>query len=253
MGGRNIVLLTATIKPNLNQHKLIVNDSNERLLEYIKAMKFYNLMLNLNVIDNVVFVDNSGYDLSNLSSMFCNEKIEFLSFYDLDYPSDYHRGYGEFRLIDYAYKNSSIINGLVENDRVWKITGRYIIRNISRFIRFSPCNFDFYVNINDRKSKWVDMEIMCWNKKGYELLICDMWHNFSSPLPPEMVIFNIIEKVDIKKLYIINKFYYPLLILGRRGGDGSTFMGRFGLVRYVLQLVKKVSVLPFRYLKDREC
>ncbi|MEI8356469.1 MAG: hypothetical protein WCG31_10355, partial [Deltaproteobacteria bacterium] len=39
----------------------------------------------------IVFIDNSGYDLRCLSERFTSERIEWISFYDLDYPNNYHQ------------------------------------------------------------------------------------------------------------------------------------------------------------------
>lgn len=250
MKGRNIVLLTATIQPKTVQHQLALTNASERLLDYTRALEFYSSKIRVGGIDKVIFVDNSGYDLNELSAKFHNEHIEFISFYDLDYPSHFHRGYGEFRLIDYAHKNSSVLKELNNNDRVWKITGRYVIKNILNFIRFSPRKFDLYINDNSKK-KWINMEIMAWNPKGFKHVIQDVWKNFSGSLPPELMLCKIINDLDKNEIKFVKKYFYPPLIYGRRGSDGSSFLGRLGYIRYAINLVKKGIYLPIRFLCDK--
>src|SRR5271169_5201413 len=98
---KNTLLLTSTIKPNPNQPKLKLTNPEERLEDYRKALVFYTGALKEGIIDRIVFVDNSGFDLKCLSDDFPSSNIEWLSFFGLDYPTFYHRGYGEFKLIDY--------------------------------------------------------------------------------------------------------------------------------------------------------
>jgi len=247
MNSRNIVLLTATIKPKTEQHQFALTNVDDRLSDYTKALNFYYSKVKSGGIDRLIFVDNSGYDLAELSAQFRHKHIEFISFYGLDYPEHYHRGYGEFKLIEYAHKNSIILSELSDCDHVWKVTGRYIIRNISNFLMISPRDFDLYMNENDKKN-WIDMEVMAWSKKGFNHVVHNVWEKFADGLPPEIILFHALNDLCKDEIKLIKKYYYPPLIDGRRGSDGSSFLGRFGYIKFILKAVIKILYLPIRSL-----
>lgn len=246
---RNILLLTATIKPNPNQPQLKLINAEERLKDYESAMEFYSHQLEIGELDRIIFVDNSGYDLSYLSSRFQSKDIEWISFFGLDYPNYYHRGYGEFQLIDYAFLHSTSLRAMNDADVVWKVTGRYVIKNFGHVIKLAPKNFDLYCDI---KNNWVSMEIMAWNKTGYETLIKGIWKDFATGMAPELVLANFIKNNSgTTSRKIVDSYYWPPFILGRRGSDGSNFKGRYTPIRFGLTLVIKLALLPVRYLLIR--
>lgn len=243
---RNILLLTATIKPRPDQPQLKLINVEERLKDYELAMEFYSRQLEMGALDKIIFVDNSGYDLSSLSSRFQSTNIEWISFFGLDYPNSFHRGYGEFRLIDHAFLHSTSLRTLGDDDVVWKVTGRYIIDNIVNVINLAPKSFDLYCDI---KNKWVGMELMAWSKTGYETLIKGVWQKFATEMAPELVMANfIMNNAGVKTNKIIVHYYWPPFILGRRGFDGGNFNGRYTKIKFGFTLVLKLAMLPIRFL-----
>jgi hypothetical protein len=242
---RNVLLLTSTIKPRPNQPQLSVIDPEARLRDYESALEFYSHQLEKGRVDRIVFVDNSGFDLRCLSDRFQSQDIEWISFYGLDYPHTYHRGYGEFRLIDYAFSHSVFLRDLSDTDVVWKVTGRYIVRNLGSVIRLAPRNFDFYCDI---KNNWVGMEIMAWNRAGYEALIKGVWQKFAGEMAPELILSDTIKSISTRMKNISTTYFWPPYIEGRRGSDGGKFIGRFTPIRFGLVIFSKLALLPFRYL-----
>src|SRR3984893_14120500 len=122
----NALLLTATIKPPVGIPELQRTDPVERMNDYIRALRFY-CNVSEKVIPRIIFVENSESDLFQLhdavSSANASHRVEFLSFNGLDYPPSYGRGYGEFKLLDYAMDHSSTLATAVDT-RLWKVTGR---------------------------------------------------------------------------------------------------------------------------------
>lgn len=241
---KNILLLTSTIKPNPDQPELNLTDPNDRLEDYKRALDFYSYLLGRGVVDNIVFVDNSGFDLKILSEQFKSNDIEWISFYGLDYPGHYHRGYGEFKLIDYAFKNSDTLQNIKDNDAVWKITGRYVVRNLKNFIRMAPGHFDIYCNT---RNVWTELSVISWNRSGYEKWIKGIWEKFATGKVPELTLCEFLKEKSTTARGIIMKYYWPAYIIGRRGSDGTNFKGRFTPIRFGLNLFKKAIVRPFRF------
>ena len=167
----NILLLTATITPPPDVPLLRRTDPAVRLDDYVSALKFY-LSLVGQCVDYILFVENSNSDISKLKTVVeqanLSESVEFLVFDGLDYPTTYGRGYGEFKLVEYAMNHSITINNQPKESVVWKVTGRYFIRNLCRVIVNKPSNFDVYCNFRNLPPCWADMYLVAWTIQGYQ-------------------------------------------------------------------------------------
>ena len=240
---KNILLLTSTIRPISNQPQLKLTNYQDRLQDYKVALAFYSELLEKGLIDNIVYVDNSGFDLKCHSDIYTHKNIEWLSYYGLDYPESYHRGYGESKLVDYAFENSRALTELDSSDKVWRITGRYIIKNLSTIIKRVPDKFDFYCNL---KGNWVDMELLAWNKQGYKRIIENLWEKLASGEATELILARSVKDNQDTQLKIIKTQFWPPFIVGRRGTDGGNFQGRFTKYKFLLQQLFSLLTWPFR-------
>jgi hypothetical protein len=163
------LLLTATITPPPDAINLVRNDPKVRLGDYLGALEFYLKQPN-DIIRSILFVDNSNSDLSELRRLadrYPGKKVEFIGFFGLDYPAPYGRGFGESRLMDYAFDHSETIAGLRPEDRIWKSTGRFKVTNIGTMIRKAPKVYDVYCDMRNRPAYWVDMRIFSCTKEGF--------------------------------------------------------------------------------------
>jgi hypothetical protein len=240
---KNVLLLTSTIRPRADQPQLKLVDPVERLADYHAALEFQTKLLARGVIDHIVYVDNSGYDLAPLKQAFPTSSIEWISFYDLDYPSSYHRGYGEFRLVDRAHRMSPILASLDTADRVWKITGRYVVRNLAWVIRMTPAEFDLYCDIH---GSWAEMGFMGWSRLGYEQHIRGLWQQFSMAKVPELILAERLAAANPRISRVVTSFYWPPVMAGRRGSDGTPFQGRWTPAKLALQASVKLVQWPAR-------
>ena len=239
----HIVLLTATITPRSDQPALALHDPLDRLADYRKAVAFYQTLLDVDVIRGLVFVENSGYDLASLQRLFPDPRIEWLSTYDLDYPSSHHRGYGEFRLIDHGMTKSSTVAGLPPDAVVWKITGRYIVENLRNVIRFAPRPFDLYCASDDR---WTEMSVMAWTRRGHSALVLGAWESFATGMAPELILAPRLARANRAECRIVSQFSWPPLIVGRRGSDGGQFTGWRTRWKFRARLLPKIVRILFR-------
>lgn len=118
-----VILLTACVNP-MGMSKTTLQNSKVRLEQYISTINFY--IENTNY--QLCICENTGTDLSKYFKFDKNDKrIEFLSFMGNNYDKSKGKGYGEALIIEYAIKNSILINS---ESHIIKISGRYIIRNI---------------------------------------------------------------------------------------------------------------------------
>lgn len=123
-----ILLLTGCINPN-GMSLTVLNNPKERQMQYEKAIQYYLL----NTSYPIVFVENSG---TNISSSFqdyiASGRIECLTFMG-NQDKTRGKGYGESEIIQFALDNSKLIKKNKDN-RIAKITGRLIIKNIKKIV-----------------------------------------------------------------------------------------------------------------------
>jgi hypothetical protein len=108
------------------------DDPRERFEDYRRALKQW---VQRDDFDKLVFVENSGYDVSPLQeivdqSPLGNDMVEFLSFDGQDFPRELGKGYGETLNFQHVLDNSKI---LAEDDMLVRNNGRYYIENMHAF------------------------------------------------------------------------------------------------------------------------
>lgn len=124
-----IILLTGCINPK-GMALTTLSNQEERKAQYIKAIQYYLT----NTSFKIVFSENSGTDISNLfQDDIESGRMEYLSFLG-NQNKKRGKGYGECEIIDYALDNSKLIH-FSKDQRIAKITGRLIIKNIKGILR----------------------------------------------------------------------------------------------------------------------
>ena len=167
----NVLLLTATITPPAGVPSLSRVDPGLRRRDYVEAFAFYLGLLGSGV-DRIVLAENSGSDLGDFERMTAEadagDRVELIGFEGLDHPPSYGRAYGEFKLVDHAMARSRLIAEAGTEAIVWKNTGRYITRNLDRFIARRPRDFDLYCNLRSYPRPWADMYLLAWTRRGHD-------------------------------------------------------------------------------------
>ncbi len=143
-----LILLTGCIDPqNMIYTDLLNKEVREK--QYIEAIRFYLYQTDLPIL----FVENSGNDISNHFKEYVkNNRIEFLTFIGNNFDKKFGKGYGEMKIIEHAINNSKFIENC---DFIFKITGRYKVLNINKYIKryFSNYNkVDIYINFKNNLS-----------------------------------------------------------------------------------------------------
>lgn len=151
------LLLTACINPKPNaagKDMVKRRDPLVRLADYKASIKFW-LNYNDPRIRGIVFVENSGYDLSSLQA-FANSNnqykrnVEFLQFPASAIPDGLHYGYSELEMIDYAFTNSQLIQS---SDSFIKTTGRLYFPKLSKLLDKISLHCDFASDARDYSYK----------------------------------------------------------------------------------------------------
>lgn len=124
-----ILLLTGCINPDGMAYTALSN-AEERKKQYVNAIQFYLSHTNY----PIVFTENSGNDITALFlDAISSGRLECLTFTG-NQDKERGKGYGECEIIQYTLENSQLIRKH-KNQRIAKITGRLIIRNIKTIVR----------------------------------------------------------------------------------------------------------------------
>jgi hypothetical protein len=241
-----ILLLTATINPLRGIDNLRHIDPDARLREYAKALAFYLSQMKAN--ERLVFCENSGSDLSELQKVVAEhgaqERVEFLSFFGNDFPPSNGRGYGEFKLIQYAMENSRFIRHSSPTETaIWKITGRYIVSNLRYIIDSAPGDFKVYCNYRDYPKKgWMDLYLVAWTPEGWNHYLDQVYHELIDS-PDGLVVAEhmVRRRLDARGFKGPCRLRATPELVGVRGADAKGYHS--GKNRYKFMLRKTLRVV----------
>ena len=113
---------------------------------------------------------------------------------------------------------------LNEKDAVWKVSGRYIVKNLACVVKASPKSFDLYLTT---RKNWAEMSVMAWNKNGYQKIIKGLGENFKSGFPPEITFAEILKNKAPKDVRVLFAFVWPPYLIARKGTDANYFDGKY--------------------------
>jgi hypothetical protein len=244
---KHILLMTATITP-YNARNLVRTDPAARLKDYEDALGFY-----LGLIDRplhgIVFVENSDSDITSLRQLVASRgvtrRVEFLCNYGVHLYSDKGRAHGEFKLLDYAMTASAMIREAGADHVVWKITGRYIVKNLASMIASAPSGFDAYVDMKDHPRRWMDMRLMAWTATGYDRVFRGVADTLDSKTHEKVMRDYLPKRAGGARL--IPRFRKEPFIDGIRGWDNANYSKAGELLKCYVRSVGRV-VTPWYWI-----
>lgn len=244
---RNILLLTATVRPPVDARSLARSDPQLRLEDYLDAFAFYLAELHAGSVDGLVLCDNSGYDLARFEALArqhgLQDRVECISYRGLDHPARYGRGYGEFKLVDHAMSTSSLIAAAGRCAVVWKVTGRYKVRNIAALVASRPPRAALYCHAHDWPRPYVDLYVMAWTRAGHEEIVCGVYGRLRQDDTPKSAERRFREVIDGRpdRARIVRRFAHVPRVDGVRAGDNRDFRDLRG--KYLLRVLA-MRLLP---------
>lgn len=226
MANKNFLLLTSTIAPATNAPGLAHTDPNRRLADYSTALEFYLASLRNGTVDHIVYTDNSGYPLEQLVTQVENQRLSnlvtFISYTSKLSPT-LPRYYLEMNLIDHALRHAPIFLE-PEAATIWKITGRYVIHNLSTIVTGQPNEFDLYVNCRDYPAPWTDVFIVGFRKASFhKTLFLNIENYTSTRVSGERLLREQIKMGAFENQIIVPRFRTTPRTAGIRGVDGRRY------------------------------
>jgi hypothetical protein len=147
--------MTASVMTRGMKGACFTDEEREKM--YLSTIHFYanKILINVNVWAKIVFVDNSGWDLTKMQKQLpqYETSIEFIALNPNLFDISKGKGYNELLLINLAIKQSQFIR---ESQAFLKVTGRYPVYNILYFLDYFSKSFQFnsvdlYIDIKDHK------------------------------------------------------------------------------------------------------
>jgi hypothetical protein len=244
---KHILLMTATITPN-NARNLMRTDPTARLKDYEEALGFYLTLID-HPLQGIVFVENSDSDVSSLQRLVAfrgmTDRVEFLCNYGVYLYSEKGRAHGEFKLLDYAMTASIMIREAGANHVVWKVTGRYMVKNLPSMIACAPSGFDAYVDMKDHPRRWMDMRLMAWTATGYDRVFRGIADDLDSKTHEKLMRDYLPKRAQGARL--VQRFRNEPFIDGIRGWDNGNYSGGTELIKCYARSLGRV-VAPWYWI-----
>lgn len=246
----HILLITSTIAPSQGVFALQRANILDRLNDYKLAFTEYCKLLKDGPYQKIVYVDNSGYNLRELKDIACHygveSKVEFISYISTTPPNN-SRFYLEINLIEHFLRTSVTLQKL-PNSMVWKVTGRYRVKNISPIIKSSldKPSVDIFINFRNYPYKVVDFYLIGFRPAAYKKLISENIEIYSGTRDGELILRKHLDSQTEKNTNIsmLKRFPYPPRIVGIRGYDGGQYGGIKDFIKYNFRLVLN-KLIPF--------
>lgn len=233
----NILLLTSTIAPQTGTFALARAKPEERLADYMQSLEFYFPFVATGVFDSAVYVDNSGYPLDALVEKAREhgvaDRVEFVS-YTSDIPPEFSRYYLEANLLIEGFERSTRLREAGEAS-LWKVTGRYIIRNIDDIVRTQPEDFDLYFNLRNRPYEIVDFFLVGARARAMKTLLMLDLDDFKSKEDGEKILRSKIDQGAYDDMTLIARMRRTPRLSGVRGFDGAAYDSPVHTAKYYLR------------------
>lgn len=219
---RSCVFLTATITPP--QAAVARNDPHVRLQDYLVSLEFY-LSLPSAIVDRILFVDNSGSDITPIEEFVrqqgADKVVELISFQGNDHSVSYGKAYGEFKLLDFGLKHTSLLS---EGDHFWKVTGRLRVLNLADVIAAVTTHYDVLCDLHHFPfvgtgkvfdNRWMDLRLFSCTQRAYKKLFAGKYEEFGPRMNQE-VLYDVVMEAR-SHMNILPRFLEQPVILGVSG------------------------------------
>lgn len=225
------ILMTGTIAPPSGMPGTRRSDPRVRQREYLDAFSFY-CDIDDKFVDRIIFLENSNSSLEEFAdhAAATNTKKQInLIRCPSEYLAKMGKGYGEFMMIDYglrALKNSGVLD---EHSKIWKITGRLRLINVSEMISTSPLSYDLYCDLRYLPfikdaiggNSWMELRTFAFNLNFYSSVL---ENQYERGFVLEKEFFKIVlEQMKQERWKIVPRFRHQPVIEGVSGYSNVSY------------------------------
>lgn len=213
------LLLTACIQPTvekLSGNSRFRMDAMVRLKDYENALRYWLNYEDLRII-NLVFIENSGYDLSTLRELVrqenkFNRRVEFIEVVPEPIPEGLHYGYSELEMIDTAIERSRIIS---DTTFFIKVTGRLYFPELSKLLSTVTNATKFLADSRDyqlgkRKKQYVITTLLVINRTFYKQTLMYARRTMQPSVSGhfETLYYQVLKPLELKNKQVVLRFLF---------------------------------------------
>lgn len=226
--GSCCVFLTATIAPP--QSAVARHDPRLRLQDYLASLEFY-LTLPSGIVDRILFVDNSGSDITPVEEFVrqrvADKVVEIISFEGNDHSVSLGKAYGEFKLLDFGLNHTSLLS---ENDHFWKVTGRLKVLNLAAMVTAMTTHYDVLCDLHNFPfvgtgkvfdNRWMDLRVFSCTQSAYKKLFAGKYEELG-PRINQDVLYDVVMEAR-SHMNILPRFLEQPVISGVSGRHDRSY------------------------------
>jgi hypothetical protein len=234
-----VLLMTGTIRPADGARELARVNVADRIADYRLALQHNLGLLRQGVISGLGFFDNSGHGMEPFETMVRDSgvagQVELVS-YAACHPAGASRFFGECGLLREAFARSALVAG-TSDSHVWKITGRYIVRNLSGIIRASEGDNDLILHCRNHPIRYVDFGLVGFSRRHAATIIERILQQPSVQDRDERMVRDMLDAGGFRDLKVRPRFSAVPDFVGVRGSDNASYEGFRYRLRFRLRSV----------------
>ncbi|WP_174278815.1 hypothetical protein [Sphingomonas bacterium] len=222
----DILLMTATITPAPGTFLLRHVDPAQRLNDYREALRFYLGELEAGTFARIIFAENSNSDIAELATLARDaglaDRVTFVGV--APGPVGQHsRFFLELDLLKKAFATAALAS-VPGRTMMWKVTGRYIVRNIGAIVRTAP-PLDVYVNSRNHPRKFTDFYLAAFRKDVFAPVLGDRIDDYDTHATGEEILRHQLDARRGGPLSIGLRMRHVPTLEGTRGYDQMRYGG----------------------------
>lgn len=239
-----LLLMTGTLSPAKGARQLARVNVTDRIADYKMALQHNLGLLRKGVISGLAFVENSGYGMADFENIVTSsgmgDRVDLIS-YDAQQSADEPRFLGECNLLREAFARSDLIRNSTDS-HVWKITGRYIVRNLASILRHSEGNNDLILHCRNYPMRYVDFGLVGFARSRAPTIIARVLGGGSLQNTDERAVRDMIDNGVFNDMKVRQRMSQVPDFAGVRGVDNSSYEGvRYRLRYHIRSIVHKIT------------
>lgn len=223
----SLLLMTGTIRPNANSKNLARTSVADRIEDYKQGLEFNIELLRRGDISSLVFVENSGEGMdafgATVAASGVSDQIELIS-YDAQQSQKEGRFVGECKLILEALLRSKLIQTSGAS-HVWKVTGRYVVKNLPSIFRHSRSDKDLLLHCRNYPMRYVDFGLAGFRLSAAQDILNRVLQRVKTLRDDERVLREMIDDGSFDDLSVSQRMPRVPNFYGVRGLDNSSYGG----------------------------
>lgn len=232
----SVLIMTGTIQPKQGARELARTDVPSRVADYRVSVAHHLSLVQQGVLSGLVFVENSGYGMEPFTDMLTDdlaERAELIS-YDAQQAPQEPRFWGECKLLKEAFRRSRVINSSTDT-HVWKVTGRYIVRNLSAILRRSEEDNDLMLHCRNHPMRYVDFGLAGFSREKAEQIMDRVLQRQNDEDIDERMLRTMVDDGSFADLRLRQRLSHVPDFRGVRGSDNRSYGGFRYRVKFLLR------------------